>query len=83
MTFDPMKGLASFLISTLAAAWLVVAAIVSVQNYTPVSLRFLNQQSFELPLGLVLAFSTGIGLLGATFIKPLLGLSGSNESNQD
>jgi uncharacterized integral membrane protein len=78
-----MKGLASFLISILAAAWLVTAAIVSVQNYTPVSLRFLNQQSFEMPLGLVLAFSTGVGLLGATLVKPLLRLPGSSDNNDE
>ncbi len=76
-----MKTLAPFLTSLVVAIWVVAIAIISVQNATPVSLKFLTFQSVQIPMGLVLAFSAGIGLIGMAVLQPLWGLAGSRRSN--
>ncbi|MBE9004788.1 LapA family protein [Fortiea sp. LEGE XX443] len=72
-----MKTIANLLISVVVAIWIVAIAIISVQNATPVSLKFLNFQSIQIPVGLVLAFSAGMGLIGVAVLQPLWGLAGS------
>jgi uncharacterized integral membrane protein len=67
-----MKALINLLLSLILAAWIGAIAILSVQNFTPVSLKFLAFQSFEIPVGLVLAFSVGLGLMGTAIVQPLL-----------
>ncbi|AFZ25892.1 Protein of unknown function (DUF1049) [Cylindrospermum stagnale PCC 7417] len=64
------------------AVWVVAIAIISVQNATPVSLKFLIFQSVQIPMGLVLAFSTAVGLLGMAVLQPLWGL-GESQSGVD
>jgi uncharacterized integral membrane protein len=54
-----------FLISLVVAIWVSAIALLAIQNATPVSLQFLNIQSVEIPLGLVMAFSASIGMIGA------------------
>lgn len=66
-----MNFLRAFLIAAIVAAWLGAIAILSIQNITAVSLKFLAWTSIELPVGVLLAFSGGAGwLAGAT--APLL-----------
>ncbi len=72
-----MKTIANLLTSLLIAFWVIVIAIVAIQNAEPVSLRFLSYQSIRIPFGLLLAFSAGIGIIGVAFLLPLWGLSGS------
>ncbi len=43
--------------------WIVAIALISVQNATLVSLKFLLWQSVPLPTGLLLAIALGSGLL--------------------
>ena len=50
------------------AVWVVIIAIFSVQNATPIAVRFLVFQSVELPLGVVLSF----GVAGGVAITALL-----------
>lgn len=52
------------------------AALVSVQNAAPISIRFLTWQSIELPFGLVLSVSFCVGLLLAV-VLPLVWRFGS------
>lgn len=59
----------SFLLCLILSLWVSAVAILSVQNVAPVSLQFLFFRSFELPVGVVLAFSMSAGLLGATVIQ--------------
>ncbi|MBE9127008.1 MULTISPECIES: LapA family protein [unclassified Coleofasciculus] len=66
-----MKAFMNLLVSLIAAAWIVAIAILSVQNATLVSLRFLTFESIRLPVGIVLAFSVGIGVMGGA-IGPVL-----------
>ncbi|HIK56317.1 MAG TPA: DUF1049 domain-containing protein [Synechococcales cyanobacterium M55_K2018_004] len=61
----------NFIISTLVALWISAIALVSVQNATPVSLRFLIFETVQIPLGLLLGFSASVGLIGAALIVPL------------
>jgi len=78
-----MTALSNLLTSLIVAIWVVAIAILSVQNATPVSLRFLNFQSIQLPVGLVLAFSAGVGLIGMALTQPLWGFAGSNSGNSE
>jgi uncharacterized integral membrane protein len=45
------------------AVWVVAMAIVSVQNATPVSLKFLFVESVELPFGVVLSLGVAAGMV--------------------
>ena len=77
-----MKNFVSFSILLIIAIWVVAIALISVQNATPVSLRFLGFQSIQIPLGLMLAFSVAVGLLGTAVLQPLWGL-GESQSRVD
>jgi hypothetical protein len=65
------------LASLILTAWLVAIAIISVQNFAPVSFEFLLFKSVEIPFGIVLAFSVGLGIVGMALVQLLWGLSGS------
>jgi uncharacterized integral membrane protein len=66
-----MKSLAIILTSLIIAFWVVAIAILSVQNATPVSLRFLAFQSVQIPVGLILAFSVGLGIICTAFLQTI------------
>lgn len=65
-----MKTLANLLTSLVLAFWVVAIAILSVQNAEPVSLKFLTFETVQLPVGLVLAFSAGLGIIGMAITQP-------------
>lgn len=49
------------------AIWLGAIALISIQNITPISLKFLVFESIQLPMGILLAISVGVGMVfGAT-----------------
>jgi uncharacterized integral membrane protein len=66
-----MKTITNLLTSLILAGWVAAIAILSVQNATLVSLKFLVFHSIQLPVGVVLAFSAGAGVVGGA-IFPLL-----------
>lgn len=78
-----MKALASVLVSLILTIWIGAIAILSVQNFTPVSIRFLGFQSFEIPVGLVLAFSLGLGLLSTAIAQPLIDFSSNSDLDDE
>lgn len=78
-----MKALAVLLTSLLLTGWISAIAILAIQNFSPVSLRFLGFQSINIPVGLVLAFSVGIGILGTAIAQPLFGLSSFQRDDED
>ena len=51
------------LLALILALWVIVIAIVSVQNATPVAIEFLGLRSVELPVGVVLSFGVAGGLV--------------------
>ncbi|MDJ0718357.1 MAG: DUF1049 domain-containing protein [Prochloraceae cyanobacterium] len=66
-----MKIFTNFLTSVIFATWIGIIAVFSVQNYTQISLKFLIFESIELPVGVILAFSVGIGTIAGA-IAPVL-----------
>ncbi|GJD21662.1 hypothetical protein RIVM261_066180 [Rivularia sp. IAM M-261] len=76
-----MKTIVNLLTSSLIAFWVIAIAIVAVQNAEPVSLRFLSYQSIQIPFGLLLAFSVGIGVISMALLIPVWGFSGSVRGN--
>ncbi len=76
-----MNTFTNLLTSLILAGWVSAIAIISVQNYTPVSVKFLTFQSIQIPIGIVLGFSAAVGVIGGA-IAPIL-FRGYNSSNQN
>jgi uncharacterized integral membrane protein len=53
----------NLVISAIVATWISVIALISVQNASLVSLKFLFWQSIELPWGIVLAIAVAAGFV--------------------
>lgn len=66
-----MKAFANLLTSLIIAGWISAIAILSIQNFTPVSLKFLSFETIQIPVGIVLAFSVAVGVVGGA-IAPLI-----------
>lgn len=75
-----MKTTVNLVLSTIVALWVMAIAIISVQNATPVSLRFVTFESIQIPVGLVLAFCVGIGMVAASVVQPLWNISNFQQS---
>ena len=71
-----MKTIANLLTSLTLAAWIGAIAILSIQNITPISLKFLGFETIQLPMGIVLAFSVGVGAIAAAIAPVLWQLAG-------
>ncbi len=66
-----MKIVVNLIITSITTIWMVTLAVFSIQNITLVSLKFLSFESIQIPIGVLLSFSAGSGMiLGALF--PLL-----------
>jgi uncharacterized integral membrane protein len=63
--------MANFLASLIVAFWISAIALLSVQNATLVTLRFLTFQSVQMPLGVVMAFGVTLGTVGTALLLPL------------
>ncbi|MCP2727189.1 LapA family protein [Limnofasciculus baicalensis] len=81
-----MKVFTNLLSAIIVAGWISAIAILSVQNYTAVSVKFLSFESIEMPVGIVLGFAVGVGLIGGA-IAPLLwqvtGLEGESYDEEE
>lgn len=75
-----MSALTNLIISAIVATWVMVIALVSVQNASLVSLKFLFWQSIDLPWGLVLGAMVSIGSIVGGCL-PLLGNSSTINRN--
>lgn len=78
-----MRYLATLIASLIITVWIGAIALISVQNATPLSLRFLSFQLVEMPFGLILAFSAGAGVIGTAIVQPLLSSSPPPEDEDD
>lgn len=67
-----MKNFANLIAATLIMGWIVSVSVFSIQNIQPVSIRFLFWQSITMPIGVLLAFCVGFGLIFGA-ILPILG----------
>jgi putative membrane protein len=76
-----MKTFAHLLMMLIVASWIGAIALFSIQNVTTVSLQFLGFTSISLPIGLLLTFSAGGGMiLGA--VLPLFLSSGKRNNRR-
>lgn len=62
--------MANFLTSLILGAWVCIIALISVQNATPIALRFLTFQSVALPMGVILAFCATLGMVSMAIALP-------------
>ncbi len=62
----------NLIVSTIAAVWIAVIALISVQNASLVSINFAIWKSIDLPWGLLLAGAVALGFIIGGSI-PLLG----------
>jgi uncharacterized integral membrane protein len=62
----------NLIVSAIAAIWIAVIALISVQNASLVSINFAIWKSIDLPWGLILAGAVALGFLLGGLI-PLLG----------
>jgi uncharacterized integral membrane protein len=53
----------NLIVSTIAAIWIGVIALISVQNASLVSINFVLWKSIDLPWGLVLAGAVALGFI--------------------
>ncbi|MGV2828640.1 LapA family protein [Myxosarcina sp. GI1(2024)] len=66
-----MRLVAKLLVSLSIALWIGAIAIFSIQNIQPVSLKFITFESISFPVGVLLAFSAGVGMILGSLL-PLL-----------
>ena len=78
-----MKTFSNLLTSLVLAGWAIAIAILSVQNATAISLKFLVFQSIQLPIGVVLGFSAAVGAIGGAIAPILWQLPGSQEEDEE
>ncbi len=71
-----MKAFTNLLTSIIVAGWISAIAILSVQNYTAVSVKFLSFESIEMPVGIVLGFAVGVGLVCGAIVPWLWQVTG-------
>lgn len=74
-----MKFIANLISSLIMASLLGAIAIFSIQNIQPVALQFFSLRSIQLPVGVLLAFCLGIGIILGSLISA--SFSGSKRSN--
>jgi len=75
-----MKRFAIVTAFFIIAVIIAFVAILSIQNYTLIALKFLWFRSIEIPLGILMAFSLAVGLLLGAII-PFVKLN-DRERNQ-
>jgi uncharacterized integral membrane protein len=79
-----MKTIVNLITAAIVATWVAAIAVLSVQNATPVSLQFLMWRSIQMPVGVVLAFSAAVGVLGGAIAQTLfLGSAPAIDSSEE
>lgn len=67
-----MKIIANFIASFFLAGWIITMAVFSIQNISPVTLRFFQFESIQLPVGVLLSFAVGAGLMMGSLVPLFL-----------
>lgn len=78
-----MKAFANLLTSLIVAGWISAIAILSIQNFTPVSLKFLSFETIQIPVGIILAFSVAAGVIGGAIAPVIWQLAGRQQEYED
>ena len=66
-----MRIFTNFISSIILAVAFIAIAVFSIQNIKPVSLQFLGFESIQFPVGVLLAFCAGVGIILGSLL-PLL-----------
>ncbi|MDJ0706151.1 MAG: hypothetical protein QNJ46_23000 [Leptolyngbyaceae cyanobacterium MO_188.B28] len=61
------------LITIIPAVWIAAIAVISVQNATPVSLKFITFRTIEMPMGVAMGFCAAGGMVGTAVLLTLFG----------
>ncbi len=69
-----MKKFANLIAAILVMGWIVSVSVFSIQNIQRVRLKFLVWESITMPLGVLLAFSVGFGLIVGAILPIVWGL---------
>jgi len=69
---ERIKIIPPVLMAIVLALWVSAIAILSVQNPSSISLKFLVFQSIRLPLGVMLGFTVAVGVIAGAIAEPLL-----------
>lgn len=80
---EKMKIIPPVLLAFLLAMWAIAIAIISVQNPTAISLKFLVFQSVSLPVGIMLAFTVGVGVIAGAIAQPLWSILGQRNNQTE
>jgi len=78
-----MNIFTNLLTSLVLAVWVAAIAIISVQNYTPISIKFLTFESIQIPIGIVLGFSAAAGVIGGAIAPMFLRRYNSPNQNEE
>ena len=70
-----MKSITRLLNSLIMATFILAIAIFSIQNIQDVSVEFLIWESITVPVGVLLAFCSGVGMVLGWFISLLFSRS--------
>jgi lipopolysaccharide assembly protein A len=73
-----MKTIINIVASGIIASWIAFFAVFSIQNITAVSLQFLFLKSIDIPIGVLLAFLFGIGIVIGSILPLFLPRSSDN-----
>jgi lipopolysaccharide assembly protein A len=76
-----MKTIINIVASGIIASWIAFFAVFSIQNITAVSLQFLFLKSIDIPIGVLLAFLFGIGIVIGSILPLFLPRSNKNKSS--
>ena len=68
-----MKFAANLISSLILASLIGAVAIFSIQNIQPVALQFFSFRSIQLPIGVLLTFCLGIGIILGSLISASFG----------
>ena len=78
-----MKAFTNLLTSIIVAGWIGAIAILSIQNFTPVSIKFLSFETIQIPVGIVLAFSVAAGVIGGAIAPVLWQIAGRQQEFEE
>ena len=78
-----MKNFANLLTSLIIAGWIGAIAILSIQNFTPVSIKFLSFETIQIPVGIILAFSVAVGVIGGAIAPIIWQIAGRQQEFED
>jgi uncharacterized integral membrane protein len=68
-----MRFIANLITSLLIAGWIATMSVFSIQNITPVALKFLTFESIKIPIGVLLSIGVGTGFVLGSFVPLFFG----------